>query len=248
MCRMVAAPEGIPGYALLDAFVRMARGENVETEKNAPLGCLRHGDGWGAVLLDSGRARSGRACWDDPGFRSLRNERVQLLHARLASRGAVDASNAHPFTASLRGETWYFSHNGTFLDEPEDGTAATDSERFFRRMAVGLERGEDPVTAFEFAVARLERITAANSLLLGPTGLWAFCVWADPKSAKYYTLSRAETPYGPVVSSEPLADLATDWVPIENGTALVFTARADGGTSTRTTRLRLPASLKPAGV
>lgn len=242
MCRMIAAPAGFPGHALTDAFLRMARGENVESEKNTPLGRLRHGDGWGAVLLDVGRVRSGRPCWDDASFQDLRRARIQLLHARLASRGVVDESNAHPFTADLRGETWHFSHNGTFLDEPDDGSAATDSERFFRRMSVWLERGEDPVAAFEFAARRLERITAANSLLLGPNGLLAFCVWADRTSPNYYTLSWAQTPYGPVVSSEPLADLATDWVPMENGTALVLAA----GAPVRIVRLRLPASIRPA--
>lgn len=250
MCRMLAAPAGFPGHLLDRAFLRMARGENVETEKNRPLGLLRHGDGWGAVLRGTERLRSERPCWDDASFQRVRLGLVELLHARLASRGTVGEANAHPFTASVRGETWSFCHNGTLLDEPDDGSGSTDSERFFRRIMTFVERGKDPVRAFELAASRLKKITAANAFLLGPKSLSAFCVFADPECPSYYTLSWAETAYGALVSSEPLRDLATDWTPIANGTALVFPVPSGDGAeaSPRIVSLRLPAGLRLAGV
>ena len=222
MCRMMAAPSGIPGQFVSDAFLRMARGENALNERNTSLGLVQHGDGWGAVL-EAGertiRVRSPRPCWDDPAFAQVRSASVRLLHARLASSAGRSEVHAHPFSIEIGGETWTFCHNGTIRDLPDDGSGATDSERFFRRMAPMLA-SEDPVTAFEAAAAPLRDVTSLNSLLLGPTGLWAFCVWTDPTYRAYYTLAWAETPGGVVVASEPLADLDADWIPMENGSVL----------------------------
>jgi predicted glutamine amidotransferase len=242
---MLAAPSGIPGHIVSGAFLRMARGENSVNEKNTALGLVRHGHGWGAVLESGGekaRVRSARPCWDDAAFLQVRSASVHLLHARLASVAGVGTANTHPFSAEVRGETWYFCHNGTLRDEPDDGTGTTDSERFFRRMLPLIERGE-PVLAFESAAGILRDVTALNSLLLGPDGLWAFCVWADPRSRAYYTLSWAETPYGALVSSESLRDVAAQWTPMENGTVLWIPARPTG---VRLVRLRLPGALTPA--
>ena len=222
MCRMMAAPLGIPGRFVSDAFLRMARGENALNERNTALGLVQHGDGWGAVLEAGGRTirvRSPRPCWDDPAFAQVRSTSVRLLHARLASSGGRDEVHAHPFSIEIGGETWTFCHNGTIRDLPDDGSGATDSERFFRRLAPMLASG-DPVTAFEVAAAPLRDVTSLNSLLLGPAGLWAFCVWTDPTYRAYYTLAWAETTEGVVVASEPLVDLDARWISMENGSVL----------------------------
>jgi predicted glutamine amidotransferase len=245
MCRMVGAPDGVPGDLIAEPFVRMARGENAVNEKNTSFGLVKHGDGWGAVLATGSattRVRSARPSWDDPEFLRIRSASVKLLHARLASSGGTGEARAHPFEAEIGGAAWHFCHNGTLYDEPKDGTEAADSERFFRRLSALLER-EDPVSAFESAVSTLSDITALNALLLGPGGLWAFCVWTDPRYREYYTLAWAETPYGVVVSSEPLLDVAPKWMPVENGTALWIPART---ADAHRARLRLPSDLMPA--
>ncbi len=222
MCRMMAAPSGIPGRLVSDAFLRMARGENALNERNTSLGLVRHGDGWGAVLEAGGRpirVRSPQPCWDDPAFAQVRSASVRLLHARLASSGGRGEIHTHPFSIEVDGETWTFCHNGTIRDLPDDGSGATDSERFFRRLASMLA-SEDPVTAFEAAAEPLRDVTSLNSLLLGPTGLWAFCAWTDPTYRAYYTLAWAETAGGVVVASEPLVGLDARWTSMENGSVL----------------------------
>ncbi len=225
----------------------MARGENALNEKNAALGLVRHGDGWGGVVVQDGavrRIRSASPCWSDSAFATARSSTVRLLHARLASSGAAAESNAHPFQARIRGETWFFCHNGTLRDEPGGGTGATDSERFFRRLTGFLERDASPVAAFESAASGLRDITALDAFLLGSAGLWAFCVRSDPSLRRYYTLVWAETRDGVVVSSEPLHDVSETWIPMENGTALCVSIPPG---ERRTLRLRLPAELTPVG-
>lgn len=245
MCRMMAAPTGIPGCLVADPFLRMARGENALNERNTSRGLVRHGDGWGAVIVrdeEPRRVRSPLACWDDAAFSEIRSADVKLLHARLASSAGRGVDNAHPFLAEVGGEAWYFCHNGTLTDEPDDGTGATDSERFFRRMAPLLDQG-DPIDAFEATAGALSDITALNALLLSPRGLWAFCVWADSTYATYYTLAFAKTAHGVVVASEPLGDIAPRWTPMENGTALWVPA---GAAEARVVRLRLPDAITRA--
>lgn len=215
----------------------MARGENALHEKNKVLGALAHGDGWGAVLDDGQtvrRVRGARPCWDDPAFAEVRASRVRLLHARLASVAGLGVDNAHPFSLEVGGATWHFCHNGTLRDEPDDGVGRTDSERFFRRLAVRLAT-RDPVEAFEDTASALRDVTALNVFLLGPGGLWAFCAWGDATARAYYTLWWAQTARGAIVASEPLAELAGPWTPMENGTALLVT-----GSAPRVVRLRLP--------
>jgi predicted glutamine amidotransferase len=222
MCRMLAAPSGIPGRLAADAFLRMAQGKNAVNEHNTSLGHWSHGHGWGGVFESDGRmarVRSPRPCWDDGAFSRVRSESVLLLHARRASVGSQSEANSHPFLLDIDGEPWYFCHNGTIRDLPDDGDGATDSERFFRRLSPWLSR-VDPVTAFQSVAEPLRDYSSLNSFLLGPTGLWAFCAWTDPQVKAYYTLVWAETPHGVVVASEPLAECGAGWVPLENGSAL----------------------------
>jgi predicted glutamine amidotransferase len=227
MCRMMAARFGIPGRLAANAFLRMAQGENAVNEQNTSLGHWRHGHGWGGVLESDGRmsrVRSLRPCWEDGEFSQVLSASVLLLHARRASVSGVCEANSHPFLLDVGGEPWYFCHNGTITDLPDDGSGGTDSERFFRHMSPLLAR-VDPITAFQSVAESLRDYTSLNSLLLGPTGLWAFCAWADPRYSTYYTLVWAETPYGIVVASEPLAELGTHWTPMENRSALWVDAR-----------------------
>jgi len=246
MCRMMAAPSGIPGRLAADAFLRMARGENAVNERNPSLGRWRHGHGWGGVLESDGRitrVRSLRPCWNDDGFSKVRATSVLLLHARRASVSGVCEANSHPFLLDVDGEPWYFCHNGTIRDLPDDGSGGTDSERFFRCLSPLLS-GVDPVAAFQSVAEPLPDFTSLNSLLLGPTGLWAFCAWADPRYSTYYTLVWAETPYGIVVASEPLAEFGARWTPMENGSALWVDARTGRAV---VTPLDLPCSRREKG-
>jgi predicted glutamine amidotransferase len=141
------------------------------------------------------------------------------------------------------GEPWYFCHNGTIRDLPDDGSGGTDSERFFRCLSPLLS-GVDPVAAFQSVAEPLPDFTSLNSLLLGPTGLWAFCAWADPRYSTYYTLVWAETPYGIVVASEPLGEFGARWTPMENGSALWVDARTGRAV---VTSLDLPCSRREKG-
>jgi len=54
MCRMIAAPLGLPGDCLVDPFLRMAQGRNTLNEVNTMFGKITHGDGWGAVCGQEG--------------------------------------------------------------------------------------------------------------------------------------------------------------------------------------------------
>jgi len=223
----MAARFGIPGCLVADAFLRMAQGKNTLNERNTSLGLMTHGDGWGGVLEFDGRmarVRSLRPSWDDGAFSQVLSASVLLLHARQASVSGVCEANSHPFLMDVSGEPWYFCHNGTITDLPDDASGGTDSERFFRCLSPLLS-SVDPVAAFQAVAEPLRDYTSLNSLLLGPTGLWAFCAWADPRYSTYYTLVWAETPYGIVVASEPLAELGTHWTPMENGSALWVDAR-----------------------
>jgi hypothetical protein len=60
--------------------------------------------------------------------------------------------------------------------------------------------------------------TSLDTLLLGPEEFWAVCLWSLEPS--YYSLVYAETKLGPMVASEPLSDLHSEWHAIGNGMAL----------------------------
>jgi hypothetical protein len=47
--------------------------------------------------------------------------------------------------------------------------------------------------------------TSLNTFLLGPEALWVVCLYTQMPD--YYTLHLSATKHGPVISSEPLAEL-----------------------------------------
>ncbi|MDD5219161.1 MAG: class II glutamine amidotransferase [Candidatus Bipolaricaulis sp.] len=222
MCRMLVAPRGLPGHAVLDPFRAMARGRNSRREHDHGWD---HPDGWGIVYEEKGRLRAYRSaqpCWEDSTLDAFRGARVFLLHARRATNGTVSAENAHPFCREVRGRTWFFSHNGTVHDplvvpDGEGHAATTDSHRLFLRLAAEDLSG-DPAAALRSVYGSLARYTSLNTFLLEQKELWAVCRWA--KDEAYYTLHVGEVGEGPVVSSEPLPELSAAWTRIPNGSLL----------------------------
>jgi len=221
---MIAAPMGLPGRLVIDALVRMAKGQNALNEVNTVFGEWTHADGWGAVYEDQGRLqiqRSLAACWDDPSIEKLRDRRVFLLHARKASVGGVTLEDTHPFEREIDGARWFFCHNGTVRDPlpaplaPTQGN--TDSEGLFHLLLPHLHQGS-VLTGLREVCSGILNFTSLNCFLLGPSDLWAACLHtANPV---YYTLTLTETDAGPVVSSEPLDELAGSKTALSRGTVV----------------------------
>jgi len=228
MCRMIAAPLGLPGSLLIDPFVRMARGENATNEHNEKIAKWTHANGWGAVVEDEGNLRvhrSVKACWEDADLAALADERMFLLHARRKSVGGVSIEDTHPFEARIDGDLWVFCHNGTVRDPlPPSGEEAgsTDSEKVFRRL-IPYIRGGRILDGFREIYSAFSDFTSLNSFLLGPDEFWAVCLFT--RNPNYYTLSLATTQDGPIVSSEPLAEFPDDRTPIPNGSAVEIDRR-----------------------
>ena len=206
------------------SFLSMAQGRNTLNECNTAWGHWTHGDGWGAVVeAEDALAviRSARPCWDDPAFRELADRRVFLLHARRASKGRVSEENAHPFGASCADDAWTFCHNGTVrdsfpeFDDADDGQ--TDSEKLFRRLVPFLCVG-DILSGVREVFGSLQDFTSVNSFLLCKSEFWA--VSGFRTHTDYFTLHQANTPAGPIVSSEPLAKLSDRWTATANGSVL----------------------------
>jgi predicted glutamine amidotransferase len=224
MCRMIAAPLGLSGRLLIDPFLRMAQGLNMLNERNTKLGEWTHVHGWGAVYEEAGQLRAVRsteACWDDSLLRTLRDRRVFLLHARKASAGGKTLENTHPFECEIAGARWFFCHNGTVRDPlpdpltPTEGS--TDSEKLFGLLQPYIDQ-DDVLAGLHAVYGGIHAFTSLNSFLLGPDDLWTVCLHTE--NPDYYTLTLAETDDGPIVSSEPLGELAGDRTAIPNGTAL----------------------------
>jgi predicted glutamine amidotransferase len=229
MCRMIAAPLGIPGSLLIDPLLRMARGENATNEHNTERGAWIHRNGWGGAFEAEGSVRIHRsieACWEDADLASLASKRTFLLHARRASAGSVSIEDTHPFDARIGDDLWVFCHNGTVRDSlPPSGAEAgnTDSERIFRRLTPYV-REERILDGLREVYSGFHDFTSLNSFLLGRHDFWAVCLFSrDPT---YYTLSLAVGERGPIVSSEPLAEFSNGRRPIPNGSALHIDRRS----------------------
>jgi predicted glutamine amidotransferase len=225
MCRMIAAPLGMPGYRLIGAFLRMAQGQNTLHELNTHTGKLTHGEGWGAAFETEGRLeiyRSVLPCWKDPTIESLADARVFLLHARKASQGAVSLNNTHPFDYTSGTRRWFYCHNGTVRDPLPTlptlkKTASTDSERMFHLLLPHVNQ-DRVLEGIRSVYNGLQDFTCLNSFLLGPDVFWAVSRFIE--NPIYYALSFVETPEGLVVSSETLREFGNDWRPLPNGGAL----------------------------
>lgn len=179
---------------------------------NREMGSYTHGHGWGAVAeKDGGDAplRSVRACWDDDGLDLLRGKTVNLLHARMASKGAVTLGNVHPFSASVNDAQWSYCHNGTVRQPLKlPGTLrksdGTDSEKVFHQVLPYLEQ-DRVLEGIRAVYGVIDDFTSLNTFLLGPEVLWVVCLYTEMPD--YYTLHLSTTKHGPMISSEPLAEL-----------------------------------------
>lgn len=223
MCRMIAAPCGVRGDRIIESFVRMARGENALHEHNTTFGKFQHPDGWGNVYK-AGKAykahRSARPCWKDKGLEGLKDRSLILVHARRASRGEVSLANVHPFNVKHNGKSWYFCHNGT-IDDPAvaDYNGGTDSERYFRFLLDHLDMN-DPLVSIGVALKQLQDYTSLNAFLTDGDQFYVINRYST--SPRYYTLYLHQSEHGPIISSEPLPDVATDWEPLKNGQIIAF--------------------------
>lgn len=237
MCRMIAAPMGVPGELLIEPFLRMAEGRNALNEHNTAYGERTHANGWGAVYEEDDRSkilRSVAACWEDEPIEALRGKRVFLLHARRASLGGVSLLNTHPFEHEIDGARWIFCHNGTVRDPLQTPptlakSGSTDSERVFHMLLPCLREGR-ALEGFRELYCGFRDFTSLNTFLLGHDDFWAVSLCTlDPV---YYVLTLAKTPEGPIVSSEPLAEFATEQTSIHSGNILHIDRRT-GAIETR---------------
>ncbi|PTL77266.1 class II glutamine amidotransferase [Vitiosangium sp. GDMCC 1.1324] len=140
MCRLFGFRSSVP----------TAVHPSLVTEKNSLLQQSReHKDGWGIATYEAGErplvAHGLGPAYCDPDFERVSSRvssRTVVAHLRLASVGAVEKRNAHPFHHGR----WCFVHNGTLknfarhkavveaLIRPEllaNIQGATDSERCF---------------------------------------------------------------------------------------------------------------------
>ena len=137
---------------------------------------IEHRDGWGIAHYDSrGEPQVARGlgpALGDPDFERVSAGLTALTvvaHLRLASVGAVELRNAHPFIQ----DRWTFAHNGTLWSFPDHRTALealiaedlrsrftsnTDSERAFFLFLTHLRRAPDAcLEAAAHALARTMR-------------------------------------------------------------------------------------------
>ena len=60
----------------------------------------------------------------------------------------------------------------------------------------------------------ISNFTSLNTFLLGSAELWVVCLYTEMPD--YYTLYLSATEHGPVISSEPLAELDTQPTALSN--------------------------------
>ncbi|MBN1208505.1 MAG: class II glutamine amidotransferase [Myxococcaceae bacterium] len=180
MCRLFGFRSAVPA-AVHPALV---------TEKNSlVIQSREHKDGWGIAAYGAEPrpkvAHGVGPAHSDPDFHrvsSLVSSHTVVAHVRLASVGAVELRNSHPF---LYGR-WSFVHNGTLknfeqhrpalesLIRPELRTnirGTTDSERCFHIFLTRLEaRGaiEGPMRAEDVATALAETMGLVSALTDAP--------------------------------------------------------------------------------
>ncbi|XXF75254.1 class II glutamine amidotransferase [Myxococcaceae bacterium GXIMD 01537] len=159
MCRLFGFRSEVPA-AVHPALV---------TEKNSLLIQSReHKDGWGIVSYGAeplpAVARGLGAAHSDPDFERVSSRvsaRTVVAHVRLASVGAVELRNAHPF---LHGR-WSFVHNGTIRNFARHKEAV---ESLIRPDLRALLHGHtDSERCFYVFLTRL----AARSALDGPVAV-----------------------------------------------------------------------------
>jgi len=176
MCRLFGFRSAVPA----------AVHPSLVTEKNSLLRQSReHKDGWGIASYEAGEhpfvAHGLGPAHSDPDFERVSSRvssRTVVAHIRLASVGAVEKRNAHPFTHGR----WSFVHNGTvrnFVRHQAEVEAlirpdlrahihgATDSERcfylFLTRLAE-LQPLEGPANVEKVACALAQTMEMVSAL------------------------------------------------------------------------------------
>jgi glutamine amidotransferase len=175
MCRLFGFRSAVPA----------AVHPSLVTEKNSLLRQSReHKDGWGIASYETGEhplvAHGLGPAHCDPDFERVSSRvssRTVVAHIRLASVGAIDKRNTHPF---IHGR-WCFVHNGTVKNFPQHQTevealirpdlrahihGTTDTERCFYLFLTRLaERrslsGPAPVEDVARALAEMSAEMAA---------------------------------------------------------------------------------------
>ncbi|QRK05739.1 class II glutamine amidotransferase [Archangium violaceum] len=174
MCRLFGFRSSVPA----------AVHPSLVTEKNSLLQQSReHKDGWGIASYEAEQplvAHGLGPAYCDPDFERVSSRvssRTVVAHLRLASVGAVEKRNAHPFNYGR----WCFVHNGTVsnfarhratvesLIRPEllaNIRGATDSERCFYLFLTRLEKrqsleGPASVETVAFALAETMELVSA---------------------------------------------------------------------------------------
>lgn len=112
-----------------------------------------HSDGWGIAFHESAGCRliiDDQPSTSAPLAQAIRLSPIKarnvVAHIRKATQGAIAPQNSPPFTRSLCGRTWSFSHNGnldSFRPAPDGHyqcAGETDSERAFCYLTAGLRR------------------------------------------------------------------------------------------------------------
>ena len=132
MCRLFGFRSNVPAR-VHRALVHEANSLRVQSRE--------HKDGWGIASYADGLfpqvARGCGPAHSDPEFErvsSLVSSHAVIAHVRLASVGAVNVENAHPFAYRC----WTFAHNGTlqrFADHRAELEALIDPD--FREQIVG---------------------------------------------------------------------------------------------------------------
>ena len=135
----------------------------------------RNPDGWGMAWFGDDEqlrmvkepipSHQSELARDLPYYSTIKSS-IFISHIRMASHGAINYANTHPFYRQLNGKTWVLAHNGTVggLGDPVTTgflpIGGTDSELLFCHLLGWM--GKQPVTSGrEFN----EKLTAVRSRL-----------------------------------------------------------------------------------
>ena len=226
MCRMLIAAGEFDTSVLLDAFMRMAKGENGKHERNR--NCVYdHPDGWGIARLESDRFRKYKkevTIREDDAFDKYRgiDSNAMMLHTRRSSSTKRRYENTQPFYRKMSGTEYLFCHNGSIREDLEyDGSlyplGDTDSEMYFYYVLTALMRGgEDSLPA---ALCSIEKYSAVNMILMNNEAAHLAVQYSE--DPEYYTMRLYDSGRCIIISSEELPAFGeAEWRRIDNMTLI----------------------------
>jgi predicted glutamine amidotransferase len=237
-----------PTHSLIDQSLHSRLG--VETTNGDGFGIGWYGEGSVPAVF-----KSIEPAWNDRNLRELATQiRTRLLfaHIRASTGTPVQRSNCHPF----RYGEWLWMHNGAIADfhqvkrdlmleiDPSlypDIEGSTDSEAFFF-LAITLGLMDDPPTAVERAVARIEDVGRRHGIehpiqmtvaTTDGSSIWGFRYSSEGRSRSLFystavTVLRKRHPElailaqvsdeARLVVSEPLGDVEDAWNEVPEST------------------------------